>query len=153
MQVQEYLDRHSAHYELSDHANTYTAQQMASEVHVPGMKVAKPVLVRADGQIYMCVLPACCKIDMDALKLHVGAKEIELLDEREMAKLFPDCQLGAEPPFGGLYGLTTIMERSMEKDDYIVFQSGTHDKSIKMSMDEYMKLTHPCILDFGYHLY
>lgn len=152
MNVLEYLDRHSAHYEMNDHVDTFTAQQMAAQTHIPGMHVAKPVIVRADEKVYMCVLPACCKIDMDALKSQVNAEDVELVDEKEMAKLFPDCQLGAEPPIGGIYGLTTIIDKSLEEDDYVAFQGGTHDKTIKMTMQEYKNLTHPCVLDFSYHI-
>ena len=152
MNVLEYLDRHSIHYEISDHPDTFTAQQMASLIHVSGMNVAKPVVINADGKFYMCVLPACCKIDMDALKNQVHARDIELVDEKELAKMFPDCQLGAEPPIGSLYGMTTLLDKSMEKDEFVAFQGGTHDRAIKMSMHEYKELTHPCVLNFSYHL-
>ena len=151
MKVLEFLDKSSAHYEVTQHRPTFTAQQMAAEEHVPGMEVAKPVIVKADDEIYMCVLPACCKIDFEALGYQLGADEVYLVDESEMAKMFPDCALGAEPPFGGLYGLTTLVDRTLEQDDYIVFQSGTHDKAVRMEMAEYKELADPIILDFSYH--
>ena len=78
MKLMEFLDRISADYETSDHQPTFTAQQMASQQHVPGIKVAKPVIVKADGVFYMCVLPASYKIDFDTLKRLIGADEIEL---------------------------------------------------------------------------
>lgn len=150
MKLMEFLERISADYEVSEHRPTFTAQQMASESHVPGMKVAKPVIIRADGVFYMCVLPASYKIDFDTLKRQIGADVIELASEVEMARLFNDCALGAEPPFGILYGLMTFMDKSMEGDEYIVFQAGTHETSVKMEMGEYKRLARPRMLSFCY---
>jgi Ala-tRNA(Pro) deacylase len=124
---------------------------MAAEEHVPGMNVAKPVIVRVDGEHFMCVLPACCKVDLDALKRQLGAEDIKLSDENEMAKLFPDCALGAEPPFGNLYGLITLMDDTLEEDEFIVFQGGTHEDAVKMGTEEFKKLAQPRIMSFSYH--
>jgi Ala-tRNA(Pro) deacylase len=151
MRVTEYLEKQGVEYEVKEHRPTFTAQQMAAEEHVPGMAVAKPVGVKADNKFYMCVLPACCKIDFDVLKEQIGARQIELADEKEMAQIFGDCALGAEPPFGNLYKLDTIMDQSLEDDDEIVFQGGTHEQAIRVSIEDYRRLVHPRILTFGYH--
>lgn len=152
MKVVEFLDSKGVHYELSQHRPTFTAQQMAAEEHVPGMAVAKPVVVRADKKFYLCVLPACCKIDFDALKPALKSKQVVLADEDEMAELFEDCTLGSEPPFGHLYGLETLMDASLDKDPFIVFQAGTHELAIRMDMDDYKKLAKPRVLNFSYHM-
>lgn len=151
MEVTKFLDSSSAKYEVTQHRPTFTAQEMATEEHVSGMKVAKPVVIRADGDYYMCVLPACYKVDLKALKSQLGARQVELADESKMAELFPDCELGAEPPFGNLYGLPTIMDKTLETDEHIVFQGGTHEKAIKMEMAEYKRLVSPQILSFSCH--
>ena len=151
MKVVDYLDEVSASYEITQHRPTFTAQQMAAEEHVPGMAVAKPVIVKTGDAYYMCVLPACCKIDLDALKSHLGVRQVELADETEMAKLFPDSALGAEPPFGSLYDLETIMDKTLEADEYIVFQGGTHEQAIRMDMAEYRRIAQPKVLAFSYH--
>ena len=119
---------------------------------VPGMAVAKPVVVRADKKFYLCVLPACCKIDFDALKAALKAKQVALADEDDMAGLFEDCTLGSEPPFGHLYGLETLMDASLDKDPFIVFQAGTHELAIRMDMEDYKKLAKPRALNFSYHM-
>jgi Ala-tRNA(Pro) deacylase len=150
MKVIDYLEKVSADYELSEHRPTFTAQEMAAEEHVPGINVAKPVIVKADGLYYLCVLPASYKLDITALKNQIGAYSIDLIEETEMASLFPDCDLGAEPPLGSLYGLPTILDSSLDKDEYIVFQGGTHDMAIKMNMDEYKRVTDPQILKISY---
>ena len=151
MRVTEYLDQQSVGYEIREHRSTFTAQQMAAEKHVPGMTVAKPVVVKADNKFYMCVLPACCKIDFDVLKEQMGVRQLELADEKEMAKIFGDCALGAEPPFGNLYKLDTIMDASLEEDEQIVFQGGTHEQAIRVGMADYRRLVQPRILAFSYH--
>ena len=152
MSVKEFLERTSAKYEVTEHHPVFTAQRIAQAEHIHGMNVAKPVVVTADGRYYMCVLPACCRIDMEVLRGLIGADEIELTDEFEMAKLFADCEVGAEPPFGSLYGLPTIMDELLEDNDSIVFQSGSHDEAVRMDLLEYRRIENPKILSFSYHI-
>lgn len=153
MKITEYLDTEKVDYQLLSHHPTFTAQRMAAADHVPGMMVAKPVIVKANGRYYMCVLPACCKVDLEVLGKQLGADRAVLADESEMAKLFPECELGAEPPFGNMFGVTTLMDQSMSGDDYIVFQAGSHTVAIQINMNDYRMLVHPQILSFGYHLH
>ena len=150
MKVVEFLETNSAKYEVTRHQPTYSAQQMAAAEHVSGREVAKPVLIKADGQYYMCVLPACHKVDLDALKQDLGADQVALAGEDEMSKLFADCELGAEPPFGNLYGLETLMDENLQKDEYIVFQGGTHEQAIRMAVLDYKELVSPRVLRFSY---
>jgi len=151
--ITQYLDQQGVNYQACSHRPTFTAQQMAAEEHVSGMYVAKPVIVQADNQYYMCVLPACCKVDLSQFAQQIGAEDVRLADEKEMAKLFPECELGAEPPFGNLFGLTTIMDDSLAADEYLLFQAGQHDRAIRLDMDVYKKLVTPRILNFSYHLH
>ena len=152
MRVTEYLDASAVHYEVSEHPPTYTAQQMAAAEHERGQYVAKPVIIKADDKNIMCVLSACYKIDFAALKSQLGAKSVELAEEQEIGRIFEDCELGAEPPFGNLYDLPVVMDKALEKDDHIMFQAGTHDKAIRMSMEDYRKLVEPKVLEFSYHM-
>ena len=151
MTVLEFLDKSGVKYEVSEHRPTFTAQRMAAVEHEPGRYVAKPVIVKADGKFMMCVLSACYKIDLQGLKDKLGAKKVELAEEKELGELFGDCELGAEPPFGNLYDLPTIMDKALAADDHIIFQAGSHEKAIKMSMADYRKLAAPNVLDFSYH--
>ena len=153
MQITEYLDQKKVKYQVCSHRPAFTAQQIAAEEHVSGMDVAKPVIVQADGKYYMCVLPACCKVDLEMLRGHLSAGEVQLADEKEMAKLFPDCELGAEPPFGNLFNLPTIMDDTLGKDGFIVCQSGKHDQAVRMNLKDYEKLVHPKVVHFSYHLH
>jgi Ala-tRNA(Pro) deacylase len=152
MQVTEFLDKSGVNYEVSEHKPAFTAQRMAAVEHEPGKNVAKPVIVKADGKYVMCVLSASCKVDLRALKSQLGAKKVEMAEEKDMGKIFGDCELGAEPPFGNLYDLPTIMDKALEKDEHIMFQASSHEKAIQMSMADYQKLVKPKILEFSYHI-
>jgi Ala-tRNA(Pro) deacylase len=152
MQVIEFLDKSGVRYEVTKHKPTFTAQGMAAAEHEPGKYVAKPVIVKADDDYVMCVLPACYKIDLDALKKQLKAKKVDLAGEKDMGKMFDDCELGAEPPFGNLYDLPTIIDKTLEDDDHIMFQCGSHEKAIRMSMTDYLKLVEPKVLEFSYHV-
>ena len=88
---------------------------------------------------------------MDALKKSLGVRKIELADEDQLSALFPDCALGAEPPFGALYGLETLMDETLKNDPYILFQAGTHELAIRMDLDDYLRLANPRILKFSFH--
>lgn len=152
MELIDFLNKHNVNYEVTEHAPAFTAQQIAALEHEAGIRVAKPVVVKADGKYYMCVLPACYKIDLDVLKTQLKTKTLDLASEKEMATLFPDCALGAEPPFGNLYELSTIMDKTLEADEYILFQAGTHEKAIRITMADYKKLVSPKVLDFSLRL-
>ena len=102
---------------------------------------------------FLCVLPACCKVDLDKLRDQLGVKEVHLATEKEMAKIFPDCELGAEPPFGNMFDLETLMDKGLGEDGYIVCQAGTHEQAVRLDLEDYKKLTKPRILEFCYHLH
>ncbi len=152
MRVIDFLSKSGVEYEISEHVPAFTAQQMAAVEHEPGRYVAKPVIVKADGEFLMCVLAAPCKIDLRSLKGQLGAELVELAEESEIGGIFEDCELGAEPPFGNLYNLTTIIDKELEDDDHITFQAGTHGKAIRMSIADYLRLTKAKVLEFGCHV-
>ena len=152
MRVIKFLDESGVSYEITEHEPAFTAQQMAAAEHEPGRYVAKPVIVKADGKYVMCVLAAPCKIDLKSLKGQLGAKSVKIAEENEIGEIFDDCELGAAPPFGNLYDLTTIMDKDLEADDHIIFQCGTHEKAIRMGMKDYLKLVTPKVLEFSYHV-
>lgn len=152
MNVVEYLNTCLADYGVTQHRTARTAEAIAHHEHVPDANVAKPVLVKADGEFCMCVLPANRRIDFELLKAQLNANTLTLACEEEMVHLFPDCEVGTEPPFGIIYGLETFMDRSLENDRYIVFQGGTYETAISMSMSEYKRLAYPRIMDFSVEL-
>jgi Ala-tRNA(Pro) deacylase len=152
MRVKEFLDDSSVNYHVMEHVPVFTAQQIAAVEHEPGKYVAKPVIVRVDDKRIMCVLAACYKIDLGELKEQLGAKKVELADEKEIGEIFDDCELGAEPPFGNLYDLPVIMDKALTSDEHIIFQDGSHDHAIKLNMEDYRRLVKPKVMDFSYHM-
>lgn len=152
MRIIEFLDKAGVHYELSEHRPTFTAQGMAQATHESGRFVAKPVILKVDDKPVMCVLPACYNINMQALKAQLGANSVELANEDELANLFQDSDIGAEPPFGNLYNLPTYVDKAMQHSEHILFQAGSHEKAIKMNTSDYLRLVKPNIIEFSYHI-
>ena len=150
MTVMEYLKAQHCPFEVTEHKPVYTAGQLATCEHVSPQKVAKPVIVRADGKFYVCVLAADRRIDLYAVQDHLKAKNVRLASEHEMQKLFDDSELGAEPPFGNLYNLPTLVDKKLTKDKEILFQAGSHDQAVRMALKDYIKLTAPEIFAFSY---
>ncbi len=136
----EYLRSHGVSYERRLHRRAITAQELAATVHVPGRRVAKSVLVKADGQVFVAVLPATEMVDEDRLATVLGVERVRLLHESEFEGLFPDCEPGAEPPFGGLYGLPVVIDSALCDADTILFRAGSHEEAIAMRYEDFYGL-------------
>jgi Ala-tRNA(Pro) deacylase len=150
MDVRTYLDEQGVRYQWSQHDPAYTAQQVAQAEHFSGNRVIKPVLVKADGQFVLCALPAGYLIDMTDLRDTLKAKTVDIADERELEKLCGDCEIGAEPPIGKLYGVPTLLDASLEDQDEVLFQAGTHRDAVRMHFADYWKLTEPSVGQFAH---
>jgi len=148
MNLQSYLDDQGVHYRMSHHTPAFTSQDLAAAEHVPGRKVIKPVVVRADGQWVMCALPASHRVDLHELREQLRASDVMLADEQSLERLFPDCELGAEPPIG----MPTLMDESLIADDTVTFQAGTHTASVTMPLAEYRRISNAEIAHFGRHM-
>jgi Ala-tRNA(Pro) deacylase len=125
------------------HRRTYTANRMAQVLHVKGQEVAKTVLVKTDHGPMLAVLPATHHIDLEQFGEDLGGDHVELASEKEMERLFPDCECGAVPPFGSLYQVPTIMDDSLTVDETIVFDGGNHEHAIRMALRDYEAVEHP----------
>ena len=152
MDIGKFLTEHGVAFETLQHPPAYTAQEMAAEEHVSGNLVAKTVVVKGDGKYALCALPASYKLDMGKVAKALKAKAAKLVDERDMAKLFPDVEVGAEPPFGNLWDLPTLVDEHLAADEEIVFQSGTHRQAIRMRFADYQSLVKPQVADLAAHL-
>ncbi len=150
MKIFDYLDQSRADYSVSEHEPAYSAQVIAAEEHERGQYVAKPVIIKSEGSYIMCVLAAPHKVVFDKLRDYLGTQDVKMASEEETRKLFSDCEEGAEPPFGSLYGIRTIMDQALTCDDHIVFQAGSHDRAIHMRMEDYLSLAQPEIADIAY---
>ncbi|MBI3399401.1 MAG: YbaK/EbsC family protein [Deltaproteobacteria bacterium] len=153
MKLKKFLDENKVSYQVAAHSEVYTAQEIAAALHVPGKELIKVVMVKAGDSFVMTVLPASRRIDMVKLREVLGNKAIRLATEEEFKTLFPDCEPGAMPPFGNLYGLDVYADKALTDDEEIFFQAGSHIESIKMRYKDYERLVKPKVADFSTHLY
>lgn len=150
--LKQYLDEHHIKYQVLTHSTAYTAQEVAQAQHVPGKEVAKVVMVKKEtGSPIMLVLPASHKVDFTRLREVLGTK-VELEHEWEFRDFFPDCETGAEPPFGNLFNLDTFVDTTLTRDEEIVFNAGSHWQTVRMRYDDYARLVRPRVATFAQHL-
>jgi Ala-tRNA(Pro) deacylase len=150
--LKQYLDRERAAYETLPHREVFTAREVAAESHVAERQLAKVLAIREEGNGHlMVVLPAACRLDLNALKHAAGRHRLSLVQEDEMARLFPDCEIGAMPPFGHLYGMPVYVDACFPRAPTIVFQAGNHHEVMRMPYAEYVRLVKPVLGEFCLH--
>lgn len=150
--LRRFLQDEAADYRLLSHADAYAAQRVAAAVHVPGRQMAKPVVVRdAGGELMMVVLPATERLHLPTLALAVGHASLSLVDERELTDLFPDCEVGAVPPFGSLYGLPVYVDSCLREQPELFFQGGDHREVVAMRWPEFERLCRPVVGQICFH--
>ena len=143
-----YFDEHAVRYEVQHHRVAYTAQRVADELGEKGRHVAKVVVAWIDGKMAMLVLPAPAHVDDERLAAWLGAKEVTHAHEDEFQHLFPDCEVGAMPPFGNLYHLPVYLDRSLADEPYLVFQAGSHRETMRIAATDYVRLVSPTVGEF-----
>lgn len=143
-----YLDENNVKYTLMSHSPAYTAQAAAATMHVPGKELAKTVVLAAGEERMLAVLPASYHVDLKKMSALVG-KPVRLATEQEFIGLFPDCELGAMPPFGNMYHLPVYVDVSLEADEEIVFNAGTHRDAIRMKYADFARLVKPTVAQFA----
>ncbi len=148
--VKEFLEENQVKYVSISHSTAYTAQEVAASAHIPGKEMAKTVMIKNDGKMAMAVLPANFKIDFDKLKKITGSQKVELASEEEFKYMFPDCEIGAMPPFGNLYDMPVFVAESLAEDEDIDFNAGTHRELIKIKYKDYEKLVKPKVGEFSF---
>lgn len=144
--LKQFLDAQEVHYELISHPTTYTAQLTAASSHVPPEILAKTVMILVDGQFAMAVVPAQRRVDLTALHGSIGAQTVRLASELEFKEKFPDCEAGAMPPFGNLYGMGVYVDETVAGQKEIAFNAGTHTEAMRMSCADFMRLVSPKVL-------
>lgn len=154
LSLTDYLDSQEVEYEVGHHPQAFTAQEVASSQHIPGKQMAKCVIVKAGDHFLMCVLPAVHLLDFAKLEKAVGTHELSLATEGEIGRLFPGCEVGAEPPFGNWEGqdLSVYMDKSLEGESHILFNAGTHTHTVRMRLGDYKRLANPKVADIGIHI-
>jgi Ala-tRNA(Pro) deacylase len=144
-----YLKSNNVEFQVLDHDPAFSAHDVAALTHVPEGEMAKAVLIKLDEHFWMAVLRADQRINQQMIRRVFGARDVHLAHEEDLGTMFPDCQIGAMPPFGNLYGLPVLLEEGLAEDDEIVFNACTHTKSIRMKFKDFRRLAKPVIAGFA----
>lgn len=147
--VIDFLNKENIKYVLLKHSPAYTSQEIAASAHIPGKELAKTVIIKIDGGFAMAVLPASYKINFNEIKDILGENSVRLAYEQEFLDIFPDCEIGAMPPFGNLYNMEVYVAESLTEDEEIAFNACNHTELIKMKYKDYENLVNPKVLKFS----
>lgn len=146
--LKEFLNSRGVRYVSIAHSPAFTAAEVAASAHIAGRDFAKTVIVKIAGAMAMVVLPANRRIVLSDLRELLGTHEVELASETEFRGRFPDCELGAMPPFGNLYGLTVYVAQSLAEEESIAFNAGTHREVVRMRYEDFAAVVQPVVMDF-----
>jgi Ala-tRNA(Pro) deacylase len=147
--LEDYLRENRVPFEAQHHPRAVTAQEVAASEHVPGKMLAKTVMVLADEEMVMLALPAPYQVDLEKAATALGVKEVRLAEEEEFEDTFPDCEVGAMPPFGNLYSVPVYVDETLAEDETIVFRSGTHTDTMSVNYADFERLVGPTIAEFA----
>ena len=145
----EFLDTQQIRYRVIPHSAAYTSLEIAARSHVPREELAKTVIVSLDGVLAMAVLPSSHHIDIDALRSATGAERACVATESEFKRRFPDCEVGAMPPFGNLYAMAVLVDERLTKDKQIAFNACSHNELVCMSYGDFARVVKPTVLKFA----
>jgi Ala-tRNA(Pro) deacylase len=147
--LKNFLDENKIKYISLRHSSAYTAQEIAAITHIPGKDIAKTVIIKIDGKMAMAVLPASYKVSFEHLRDALGVKDVRLAYEQEFLDKFPDCEVGAMPPFGNIYGMDVYVAEALAEEEEIAFNACTHTELIKMKYEDFEKLVRPKKIKFA----
>ncbi len=150
--LKRYLDQERVVHETVPHREVFTAREAAAESHVGERQLAKVLALEEEGDGHlMVVLPAACRLDLTALRHGAGRHKLSLVGEDAIGRLFPDCEIGAMPPFGNLYGMPVYVDACLPRAREIVFQAGNHHEVVRMPYADYERLVKPTVGEFCLH--
>jgi Ala-tRNA(Pro) deacylase len=144
-----YLAQEGVAYTIDEHPARFTAQELAQIEHVAGRLIAKVVMLVADGKPVMVVVPGTIKVNLGAVAKALGAAEVRLALEDEFEHLFPDCEVGAMPPFGNLYNVPVLVDEALARDPVILFNAGSHRRTMTTTYADFAKLARPAVGKFA----
>jgi len=149
--LRRFLDEQGVSYEVAVHPERYTTQEVAAASHVSGRALAKTVMVKTGGGFAMAVLPAACRVSVQRVRDLLGDPEAAIAAEPEFRGLFADCEAGAMPPFGNLYGIPVYVDDELAVRERITFEAGTHHEVITMRYADFARVVQPRQAEFCAH--
>lgn len=147
--LKEFLDANNVRYISIRHSLAFKSQEIAATTHISGKEVAKTVIINIDNKMAMAILPASYHIDFDSMKEIFGTRNVSLATETEFKFRFPDCEIGAMPPFGNLYDMEVFVAEPLTEDKEIAFNAGSHTELIRMKYADFERLVKPRIFKFS----
>lgn len=144
--LKELFDAAGISYETYNHPLAYTAQEIAAQQHFSGKEMAKVVMLEVDGRLLMGVIPGSQRVNLNTAKTSLGAKAVRLATEAAFTSRFPECEIGAMPPFGNLFGLPVVVDPALAKDEYIYFNAGNHVQTVRLKYSDFTELVKPQIV-------
>ena len=144
--LKQYLDDQHVKYITIKHSKAYTAMEVAQSAHIPGKQLAKTVMVNIGDEMAMVVLPAPAHVNLEHLKKAVGSDDVEIASEWQFKDKFPDCEVGAMPPFGNLYDMKVFVTEELREDEEIAFNAGSHTELFKLSYGDFERLVKPIVI-------
>ena len=148
--LEQWLRDAGVSFEFQHHRTVFTAQEVAQSEHIPGRTVAKAVMVDVDGRLAMLVLPASSKADLGKVIQALHAERVRLASEEEFRRAFPDCETGAMPIFGNLYGVPVVVDPGLAENESIVSQAGTHGDTVRVRYIDFERLVRPEVAELAH---
>lgn len=145
--IESYLREQRVDFSVHHHSPAYSAQRLAAAEHVPGRMVAKVVIAVVDEDLVMLCLPAPCRVDLLKLMNAVATDNVRLAREADFSRAFPDCEVGAMPPFGNLYEMPVYVDKQLTADERIAFQACRHTETVEMAFADFARLAHPMVVE------
>jgi Ala-tRNA(Pro) deacylase len=147
--MRELLNHNGIKYVTFQHSPAYTAQEIAQSAHISGKNLAKIVMLKIDDEMAMAVVPASHQVNLESLKGAAIANKVELASEQEFKGMFPECEAGAVPPFGNLYGMKVFVSEALAEDVAIAFNAGTHTELVGLAYRDFERLVKPKVGNFS----
>jgi Ala-tRNA(Pro) deacylase len=146
LRLRQFLDSYNTKYVVISHSVAYTAGGIAALIHIPGKEVAKTVIVKVDDRLVMAVVSASQHVDLELFKAATKAQTVRLAAENEFKNRFPDCETGAMPPFGNLYGMSVFADEALSRDQEIAFNAGSHRELVRLTWEDFERLVEPKVI-------
>lgn len=144
--LKEFLDSHKIKYISISHSPAFTSQEIAAAAHISGKQLAKTVIAKVNGSLAMVVVPAHEHVNFASLKQATGVASADLASESEFKSLFPECEVGAMPPFGNLYDMPVYVSGDLTRQDQITFNAGSHSELVQLAFSDFSRLVNPKVI-------
>ena len=149
MKISQHLQSSGIPFQVRPHGRAVSAQELAASMHISGHRIAKSVLVEADGRRIIAVLRGADRVNIERLGRALEALSVRLMNEAEFAPIFTGCDAGAEPPFGSLYGLPVLVDFRLASSGPVILRGGSHEDALEIQYDDFVRLEHPTVADFA----